>query len=68
MKTIGTITEHEKIKTYQENELVCYCFEYTRKDIEDDYLKNDFSKIMEKIASEKKAGKCHCVKKNPKGR
>lgn len=67
MKIIETITDHKRDHQYQKHDLVCYCFEYTRKDIENDYLKNNSSKIMEKIASEKKAGKCNCVEKNPKG-
>jgi len=47
---------------------VCYCFGYTRKDIEKDYLVNGRSTIAEKITSEKKAGGCDCTRKHPKGR
>lgn len=50
------------------NDLVCYCFEYTRDAIEQDYIKNGRSLIMEKIAAEKKRGGCDCANKNPKGR
>ena len=61
----------EMIKSEQndsrDDELVCYCFEYTRNDIEKDYLQNGRSTILEKIISEKKAGGCDCAKKNPKG-
>jgi len=57
-----------KQKEFQDDELVCYCFEYTRNDIERDYLKNGRSMIMENIASEKRAGGCHCAEKHPKGR
>ena len=53
---------------FQNDALVCYCFEYTRKDIEKDYLENGRSVIIEKITFEKKAGRCNCAKKNPKGR
>lgn len=52
----------------RDDEMVCYCFEYTRKDIENDYLDNGRSMIIEKITFEKKAGGCNCAKKNPKGR
>ena len=50
------------------DDLICYCFEYTRDDIEQDYIKNGRSFIMEKITAEKKTGGCDCVIKNPKGR
>jgi len=50
------------------DDLVCYCFEYTKKDIENDFNKNGKSLIHEKIVSEKKAGGCNCALKNPKGR
>ena len=48
--------------------LICYCFEYTRQDIEADCKKNGRSLIMEKIQAEKKFGNCQCATKNPKGR
>jgi hypothetical protein len=47
---------------------VCYCFNHTERDIEQDALANGFSTIMQKIAAEKKAGGCQCEIKNPKGR
>ena len=50
------------------SEMVCYCFEYTREDIEQDVLKNGRSTITEKIITEKKIGSCNCRTKNPKGR
>ncbi len=54
---------------FKKDDLVCYCFGYTRKDIEGDYLGNGYqSKILEKIISEKKREKCNCSVKNPKGR
>jgi len=58
----------QKINEFKDNDLVCYCFEYTRKDIEKDYLDNGRSLIIEKISFEKKAGGCNCAVKNPKGR
>ena len=53
---------------FQAGDLVCYCFKHTKKDIEQDYIKNSRSTIMAKIAAEKKAGECDCTTKNPKGR
>ena len=50
------------------DDLICYCFRYTRDDIEQDFIKNGRSLIMEKIAEEKKTGECDCANKNPKGR
>jgi hypothetical protein len=50
------------------DDLVCYCFGYSVNDIEKDFIKNERSLIIEKIAAEKKAGGCDCAKKNPKGR
>jgi hypothetical protein len=53
---------------HQRNDLICYCFQYERDDIEQDFIRNGRSLIMEKIAAEKKAGGCDCANKNPKGR
>ena len=57
-----------KRNEFKNNDLVCYCFEYTKKDIEKDYLDNGRSTIFERIIFEKKAGQCDCTQKNPKGR
>jgi hypothetical protein len=64
---IETRSHFQEINESKDDDLVCYYFEYTRKDIEKDYLKNGRSTILEKIISEKKAGGCDCAKKNPKG-
>ena len=50
------------------NDYICFCFEYTRQDIEEDLNKNGQSLIMKKIKAEKKFGNCQCATKNPKGR
>ena len=65
--TIRTSRGHSS-NEFQYDDLVCYCFEYTRSDIEKDYLQNGRSTIMERISAEKKAGRCHCAEKHPKGR
>ena len=49
-------------------DLVCYCFQFTQYDIEQDLVKNGRSLIMEKIMGEKKIGGCDCANLNPKGR
>ena len=48
--------------------LICYCFGYSRQDIEDDFARNGRSLVMERIMAEKKAGACDCANRNPKGR
>ena len=55
-------------KQHQVRGLVCYCFGFTKQDIEQDLVENRRSLIMEKIMSEKKAGGCDCKNLNPKGR
>ncbi len=70
-KILTGILDESQEKTNTDHDiddLICYCFEYTKDDIEQDYIKNGRSLIMEKIAVEKKTGKCDCVNKNPKGR
>ena len=57
-----------KIGEFKESDLVCYCFQFTRGQIEKDYLDNGHSTILKKIRYEKKAGGCDCAQKNPKGR
>ena len=49
-------------------DLVCYCFGYTRSDIEEDYLRHAKSTIAERIARSKKQGLCQCREKNPRAR
>ena len=49
-------------------DLICYCFEYSADDINQDYLENGKSTILEKIQQEKKFGNCRCAIKNPRGK
>jgi hypothetical protein len=48
-------------------EIICYCFNRTRADIEHDYRQNGRSLILEKIMEAKRLGACQCAQKNPKG-
>jgi len=48
--------------------LICYCFNFTVLDIEQDALNHGRSTILERILAEKQAGSCQCATKNPKGR
>lgn len=66
--TSAVIPDESRNKSNQRDDLICYCFEYTKDDIEQDFVNNGQSLIMEKIAAEKKAGGCDCGNKNPKGK
>ena len=55
-----------KSNVFKDDDLVCYCFKYTKRDIESDYRENGRSSIYERIAAEKKAGGCNCSTLNPK--
>jgi hypothetical protein len=48
-------------------EIICYCFNHTRADIERDYRENGRSLILEKIIDAKRLGVCQCTVKSPKG-
>ncbi|PKN30465.1 MAG: BFD-like (2Fe-2S) protein [Deltaproteobacteria bacterium HGW-Deltaproteobacteria-21] len=54
--------------TLKDDDLVCYCFKYTKKDIENDWRENGRSLIYRKVAAEKKSGRCNCATLNPRGR
>lgn len=47
---------------------VCYCFGFTRGDIQDEIAKTGRSAIAEQISAEIKAGNCACEVKNPSGK
>ncbi len=47
---------------------VCYCFGFTREDIESEVAETGSSTIAEQISTEVKAGNCACEMKNPFGK
>jgi hypothetical protein len=47
---------------------ICYCFGFTRKDIEDEIAGTGRSTITGRISTEVKAGNCACEVKNPSGK
>ncbi len=49
-------------------EPICYCFNYSSEDIQQDWEFNGHSTILEKIKAERTAGRCDCAAKHPKGR
>jgi Zinc binding domain len=47
---------------------VCYCFGFTRKDIEDEIAETGRSTVVHRITAEVTAGRCACEVKNPSGK
>lgn len=47
---------------------VCYCFGFTRKDIQREIAETGDSTIADRISAEVKAGTCACEVKNPSGK
>ena len=47
---------------------VCYCFGFTRKDIENEIAATGRSTVADRITVEVKAGNCACEVKNPSGK
>lgn len=56
------------VKATAEPGPVCYCFGFTRKDIEDEIAETGRSTVAERISAEVKAGNCACEIKNPSGK
>ena len=51
-----------------QNDLVCYCFLYSRQDIEDELKASGETTIFERISAEVKAENCACEVRNPSGK
>ncbi|MBS1867800.1 MAG: (2Fe-2S)-binding protein [Acidobacteria bacterium] len=47
---------------------ICYCFGFSRNDIEGEIAETGRSTVAERISAEVKAGNCACELKNPSGR
>ncbi len=47
---------------------ICYCFGFTRKDIQGEIAQTGRSMVAERITAEVKAGNCGCEVKNPSGK
>ena len=61
-------SNYNEKRQLNDDDLVCYCFEYTKKNIIEDYVENGFSRILEKIKKEKSSKGSSCETKNPKGK
>lgn len=46
---------------------ICYCFNYTKSDIEADLHANGRSTLLERILAAKKVAGCRCEELNPSG-
>lgn len=53
---------------FQDDDIVCFCFDFTKKDIKEDFHTHGYSKILQNIKVEKKNNGCHCEVKNPRGK
>ncbi len=56
------------VKETEDPDPVCYCFGFTRKDIEEEVARTGRSAIAQKIMAEVKTGNCACEVKNPSGK
>lgn len=57
-----------KEKEIEQTISICYCFGFTRSDIENEVAETGSSAITEQIRKEVKAGNCACEVKNPSGK
>ncbi len=64
----GDLTVRVGVKETADPIPVCYCFGFTRKNIQDEIAKTGRSTIGERITVEVKAGNCGCEVKNPSGK
>ncbi len=62
LKTIAAPQE------FDGSDLICYCFNYTKKDVEQDFIRHGESTILSRVKEEKKNNGCNCEVNNPKGR
>jgi len=55
-------------RVFNQDDVICFCFGHTRRGIEEDCSAHGQSAILLSIMDDKKAGRCECAVKNPKGR
>ena len=66
-RTYSGVEKSEAAMAKPADETICYCFNHTRGDIEEDARRNGRSLILEEIIAAKRLGSCQCSLKNPKG-
>ena len=64
----GDLTVRVGAKETEEPIPVCYCFGFTRKDIENEITETGRSTVADRIKTEVNAGNCACEVKNPSGK
>ncbi len=62
------VTVRVGFKAAEPPQLVCYCFEHTREDIQGEYRRQGESRIEASIREQVVQGACSCEVKNPTGR
>jgi len=56
------------MESINQQELLCYCFGLTRKDIVEDLASHGTSTLLTKIIHAKLSGECRCVETHPEKR
>jgi CopZ-like zinc binding protein len=64
----GDLTVRVGVKETADPIPVCYCFGFTRKDIENEIAAKGRSTVAERISAEVSRGNCACEVKNPSGK
>ncbi len=64
----GQVTVRVGFKESDPPQLVCYCFDHTSEDIQQDFLRQGESTIEADIREKVARGLCSCEVKNPKGK
>jgi hypothetical protein len=71
----GTLLETSAVRVIpsfkgspSQNDLVCYCFLYSRQDIEDELKVSGATTIFDRITAEVKAKNCACEVRSPSGK
>ncbi|WP_300670383.1 hypothetical protein [Desulfoluna sp.] len=57
-----------KPTTHNDDETLCYCFGFTRKEIVDDLKQHGTSTLLTNITHAKRAGECRCMETHPERR
>ncbi len=65
---ISDLASKPSFKSHSPDALVCYCFLYSRSDIEREIVTRGDTQIPDRIAAAVKVGNCACKVRNPTGR
>ena len=56
------------MESTNDDEILCYCFGFTRRDVADDLRQNGTSTLLKKITRAKGLGECRCMETHPEQR